>query len=116
MDLRLDASDSRELLRVTWYRALPHASLQLGEMRCLSIDGQSILIARTATGFFAADEMCTHEEASLCLGALVEARVKCPLHGSWFDLRDGSISDPPATEPLAVYPVRLLDDWLEVQF
>lgn len=116
MGLWLDASERRELSRVTWYRALPHVSLQVGEMRCLSIAGQPILVARTVTGFFAAGEMCTHEEASLCLGALVETRVKCPLHGSWFDLRDGSISDAPATEPLAVYPVRLQDEWLEVQF
>ncbi len=76
--------------------------------------GHRTLLAHSNGVFYAADEYCTHEDASLCLGALRDGRVKCPLHGSWFDLSDGSVEDEPATEPLRVYPSRVRDGWLEI--
>ena len=83
-------------------------------MRCINLAGRRVLLANSAGRHFAADEMCTHEDASLCLGALRAGKIKCPLHGSWFDLTDGSVDDEPATIPLQVYETRIRDGWLEV--
>jgi len=98
-----------------WNRTISASELANGSMQCLTIASRRILLARCDDHYYAADEMCTHEDASLCLGALRDARVKCPLHGSWFDLKDGSVSEEPATEALQIYPVRVVDGWLEVQ-
>lgn len=76
-----------------------------GEMRCFRVLDRRILIANTEIGWFASDEMCTHEDASLCDGNLTGSLVKCPLHGSRFDLRTGEVLDDPADEDLRVYPV-----------
>lgn len=93
-----------------WHTVMDADQLADGEMTCFELDGRRLLLARVdAQTFLAADEMCTHEDASLCLGALRGHRVKCPLHGSWFDLRDGAVQDEPAVEPLAVYPVAVRD-------
>lgn len=81
-----------------------------GEMVCLSVDGRRILLARSAGQVFAADDMCTHEDASLSTGSLKGDCVKCPLHGSRFDLKTGKALDDPAEEALRIYPVRVEGD------
>lgn len=76
----------------------------LGEMRCVALDDRNVLVAHTHTGVFVADEMCTHEDARLCDGNLSGTLVKCPLHGSRFDLVDGRVLDDPADTDLRIYP------------
>ncbi len=77
----------------------------LREMRCVSLSDRNVLVAHTAEGWFVADEMCTHEDARLCDGNLNGTLVKCPLHGSRFDLTTGAVLDDPADEPLNIYQV-----------
>lgn len=89
-------------------------AIPVGEMRCFAIDGSRILIANTSEGYFASDEMCTHEDASLCDGNLTGCLVKCPLHGSRFDLRTGDVLDDPADENLTIYPVVVDDERIYV--
>jgi 3-phenylpropionate/trans-cinnamate dioxygenase ferredoxin component len=102
-------------LNKTWVAALPLAELAPGAMYCFEHAGHRVLVAYAENGtLYAADEMCTHEEASLCLGALRGSRVKCPLHGSWFELTDGSVDDEPATEPLRVHAVRVHEGNIQV--
>jgi len=71
--------------------------------------GRRLLIANAGGEILVTDEMCTHEDASLYLGALKDHCVSCPLHGSRFDLRTGRPLEEPATEPLRTYPVRIED-------
>ena len=49
--------------------------------------------------------MCTHEDAELSMGCLDGKKVKCPLHGSFFDLVTGKALNEPATDPIKVYEV-----------
>lgn len=79
------------------------------EMRCVAIDDRNVLVANTESGFFVSDEMCTHEDARLCDGNLAGTLVKCPLHGSRFNLVNGQVLDDPADENLRVYPVSIED-------
>jgi len=80
------------------------------EMRCVSLADRNVLVANTDKGVFVSDEMCTHEDARLCDGNLSGTLVKCPLHGSRFDLVTGDVLDDPAETNLAVYPVSVVDD------
>lgn len=79
----------------------------VGTMRCVRIKGVRILIANADGAIHAVDEMCSHEDYSLCLGALQGERLKCSLHGSRFDLNTGEPLDDPADQPIGVYPVRV---------
>jgi len=74
-------------------------------MRCVSLADRNVLVAHTENGVFVSDEMCTHEDARLCDGNLNGNLVKCPLHGSRFDLTTGQVLDDPAEENLKIYPV-----------
>ena len=81
-----------------------------GGMKRVDIGTRRILIANVGGQFFAVDDTCTHEDASLSSGALRGEWVKCPLHGSRFNVRTGEVMEEPATESLATYPVRIEAD------
>lgn len=76
-----------------------------GRMRRIDIDGHRLLLANVEGEYLVVDDTCTHEDASLCTGALQGDRVKCPLHGSRFDLRTGKALEEPAEDPLSTYRV-----------
>jgi len=79
----------------------------IGHMWCTRVDGQRILVANVSGLYYAVSGTCSHEEVSLCTGALKGEIVKCPLHGSRFSVRTGAALEGPAEERLTVYPVRI---------
>jgi 3-phenylpropionate/trans-cinnamate dioxygenase ferredoxin subunit len=81
-----------------------------GGMKRVDIGARRILLANVGGRFYAVDDTCTHEDASLSSGALRGEWVKCPLHGSRFNVRTGEVVEEPASEKLATYPVRIEAD------
>ena len=59
--------------------------------------------------FYAIDDTCTHQDASLADGWLDGCSVECPLHASCFDLRTGKPSAPPAKTAVRTYRVSVAD-------
>ena len=82
----------------------------VGKMFRVQLEGKLLLLANVGGTIHACDEMCTHEEVSLALGALQENCIKCSLHGSRFDLLTGKPLDEPADEDLRIYPVKIEGD------
>ena len=82
----------------------------VGKMFRVQLDGKLLLLANVEGTIHACDEMCTHEDVSLSLGALQGNCLKCSLHGSRFDLLTGKALDEPADEDLRIYPVKIEDD------
>ncbi len=60
----------------------------------------------------AVHDTCTHEDISLSLGVLCEHRLRCPLHGSQFDVRTGKVLDEPAEIDLRTFDVVVIDGWV----
>lgn len=46
------------------------SEVSAGKMKCVEVAGIRILLANVDGTFYATDNMCTHEDASLCTGAL----------------------------------------------
>jgi nitrite reductase/ring-hydroxylating ferredoxin subunit len=76
-------------------------------MATVDVEGVHILLARIDGEVHAVSGTCTHEETDLGLGFMLEDRVTCPLHLSSFDLRTGAVQNPPATEPLQTFNVKI---------
>jgi 3-phenylpropionate/trans-cinnamate dioxygenase ferredoxin subunit len=87
-----------------------------GKMKCVAVAGRRILLANVDGKFYATDDTCTHEDASLSTGFLKGEWVKCPLHGSRFNVCTGQVLDEPAEVNLKTYAVRVEgnDIWLSV--
>lgn len=84
--------------------------VKLGRMFRVEVEGKLLLLANSGGTIHACDEMCTHEDVSLSLGALQGNCIKCSLHGSRFDLLTGKPLDEPADEDLRIYPVKIEDE------
>jgi 3-phenylpropionate/trans-cinnamate dioxygenase ferredoxin subunit len=92
------------------------AELPEGEMRAYDLTTGRVALARVENELYAFGDECTHEGCSLAEGELGEQEetVVCPCHGSEFDLRTGEPVVGPAEDPLPVFPVRVVEDWIEV--
>ena len=81
-----------------------------GEMKMAWVDGtDQVLVINTGGEFTAVQGICSHEYFELDKGFLTNGTLTCALHLSRFDLVSGEPLDPPAEEPLAVYPVVVAD-------
>ena len=80
-----------------------------GEPRKAVVDGVTIAVVLTEGEVFAINDTCSHGAVSLAEGDIEGCRLECWLHGSQFDLRTGRPLSLPATEPVAVYPVKVED-------
>jgi 3-phenylpropionate/trans-cinnamate dioxygenase ferredoxin subunit len=77
-----------------------------GTMKMVWVDGtDQVLVVNTGGEFSAVQGVCSHEYFELDKGFLTAGTLTCALHLSRFDLSNGEPLDPPAEEPLAVYPV-----------
>ncbi len=84
--------------------------LPVGRMLRVFLDGEPVLLANVEGTVFAVGDRCTHEDASLFKGRLSGTCVRCPLHGSRFDLRTGEPLEEPAVDPVPIYQVRIDKD------
>ena len=88
-------------------KALDLSKLAPGAMAGVEVEGKDILLSNLGGEVYALDGICTHEYAKLSQGFMVEDRVVCQLHLSQFDLKTGEVFNPPATEPLKRYNVKI---------
>ena len=84
--------------------------LQPDEMKAFEVEGRRLLLVFAQGDYYVVDEMCTHEDYSLALGCIKDRRIKCSLHGSYFDLRSGEPDEEPADEPICSYAVKVEND------
>lgn len=77
--------------------------------RQVVVDGVTIALVRVGDEVFALNDVCSHGQVSLSEGEVDDCALECWLHGSRFDLRTGAALSLPATEPVAVYPVKVED-------
>jgi len=74
-------------------------------------DAQAVITQPTAGQFKAFTSICTHAE---CPVFDVTDTINCNCHGSKFSITDGSVVNPPATNPLAAKSVAVDGDTLTV--
>jgi 3-phenylpropionate/trans-cinnamate dioxygenase ferredoxin subunit len=76
-----------------------------------------VALFRIGSEVYALGDRCSHAEASLAEGEVFEGEVECPRHGATFDLVSGKATSLPASKPVPVYEVVILDDvvYLEVE-
>jgi nitrite reductase/ring-hydroxylating ferredoxin subunit/uncharacterized membrane protein len=79
--------------------------LKTDQMKLLRLGDRRIVLGRTADGYVAFDDHCTHRGGSLAGGVMVCGTVQCLWHGSQFDVTTGAVKCGPARKAIAVYRV-----------
>ena len=82
------------------------------DMMQVSVDNQNYLVAKINDTLYVTEDMCTHEDAELTMGCLDGTKVKCPLHGSYFDLTCGLALNEPAEVPIKTYKISIKNNFL----
>jgi cytochrome P450/nitrite reductase/ring-hydroxylating ferredoxin subunit len=90
----------------TWHEVGAAGDPPESTLRRVEVAGRGVCVGRTAAGWIAFDDTCTHEECSLAEGELDGQVIVCPCHGSEFDVRTGDVLTPPALDPLPIYEAR----------
>jgi uncharacterized membrane protein/nitrite reductase/ring-hydroxylating ferredoxin subunit len=84
--------------------------LKVDQMKLLRVGDKRIVLARSAKGYVAFDDRCTHRGGSLAGGTMICGTVQCPWHGSQFDVETGAVKGGPADQGIATYVVEQRGD------
>jgi naphthalene 1,2-dioxygenase system ferredoxin subunit len=91
-----------------WIDVAAEADLFEGAGIAVTPEGQDIAIFKLEDGgVHAINNLCSHGNAKLCDGFVEGHKVECPFHQALFDVRDGTVSCGPATEPVKSWPVKI---------
>lgn len=80
----------------------------------VEVGGRALLLCRSRDQVYALANRCSHADETLECGLVRRGWVACPMHGARFDLATGKPMNPPATEPIPTYPVRIENGWIEI--
>lgn len=100
------------------FPALAESELLDGEIKSVFLpDGTRIALYHVNGGFYATQDTCTHENASLTDEGTVDGdRVTCTWHYCEFSIIEGTALNSPCSEPLQTYPVRVIEGHLHVEY
>ncbi len=93
------------------------ADIPAGKALKVDLHGEPVAVFNVGGRLYAIGDTCSHEEASLSEGEVIEGEVECPRHGAMFDLATGVPQTLPATRAVPVYEVKVEGDgiWLRPQ-
>ncbi|GMQ97716.1 MAG: non-heme iron oxygenase ferredoxin subunit [Acidimicrobiia bacterium] len=75
----------------------------------VDVAGTAVAVFRVDEGVYAIADRCSHAEASLSEGEVLDREVECPRHGAIFDIASGAALTLPATKPVATYRAAVRD-------
>jgi 3-phenylpropionate/trans-cinnamate dioxygenase ferredoxin component len=86
-----------------------------GQVRVVDADGTMIAVFNVEGGYYAIEDVCTHDGGELASGVLEGDQIECPRHGARFCVRTGEALTAPAYEPTATFPVRVENGIVQVR-
>lgn len=97
-----------------WVTVCQRDALQEGGVTSAIADDREVALYLIEGVPYATDNLCTHGDARLSDGFVMDHCIECPLHQGQFDIRTGAVLCEPVTEPIRVYPVRVVGEAVEV--
>lgn len=91
------------------------SDLKEDEIKAFDVSSRHLIAIKKGKEVFVLDGICTHEEADLASGFILEDRIICPLHLSQFDIKTGNVLNPPAEKPLKTYKVLIQGEEVYVE-
>jgi nitrite reductase/ring-hydroxylating ferredoxin subunit len=93
-------------MEVIFHRVARSGQIPEGYIRRFYAGDLECAVGRLHGTVYATSNYCTHLDCLLSSGKIVDDGIRCSCHGSVFDLQTGDPIYPPASQPIAVYPVR----------
>lgn len=90
-----------------WIKVASIEELPPGSYRVVAADDTDIAVFNLDNGFYAIEDVCTHDGGQLTGGECDGCEIICPRHGARFDIRTGEALTAPAYESTAVFPTKI---------
>ncbi|MET0364720.1 MAG: Rieske 2Fe-2S domain-containing protein [Sphingobium sp.] len=81
-----------------------------GQVKVVEAAGKAILLCNSKNRIFAVINKCSHAAEKLECGRMRSGWIACPVHGARFNLETGAAMNPPATQAIEIFAVRITDD------
>ena len=93
------------------------SELESGTAHKVMVDGVPVAVVRIEDEVFAIADTCSHADISLSLGMVwcETKQIECIKHGSAFNLVTGQPDTFPATQPVAIYSAKVVNDEVIVE-
>ena len=92
-----------------WVEACAADAIAREDVERFDHGGRTYAIYRSAEDeYFATDGLCTHEEAHLADGLVMDDIIECPKHNGLFNYKTGEAKGAPVCVDLKTYPVRIV--------
>lgn len=79
------------------------------------VGNNQVLLTRLGGEFCAVSAICSHAGGPLDELPIEDGQLRCPRHGSSFDVRSGGVTHGPATAPLPAFEVRTREGKVEIR-
>ncbi|MGH7610842.1 MAG: Rieske 2Fe-2S domain-containing protein [Candidatus Dormibacteria bacterium] len=98
-----------------WQEVAPDAEIEEGVFLRKQVGNNKVLLTRVQGTICAASAVCPHAGGPLDELPLEDGELRCPWHGSHFDIRTGRVTHGPATSPNVVFQTRVREGKVELR-
>ncbi len=99
-----------------WVDVAAENSFVQGEKVKIDLDDVTqVVVVKLGDGFYAIENMCSHDQLPLGEGDIEGDEIICPFHNARFCLKTGELRAPPAYENIASFPTRVENGQVQVR-
>ncbi|MET0216779.1 MAG: non-heme iron oxygenase ferredoxin subunit [Burkholderiales bacterium] len=92
---------------MNWIDVAGADEIESGGWRTVDVDGRLVAVFSLDDGYYAIEDVCTHDGGELTGGEIDGDCIACPRHGARFNIKTGAVLSPPAYEDVLTFPVRV---------
>ena len=98
-----------------WTRAIKVADVPEGDIKCIDLEGHSLLLSRFDQRVTCFENACSHLGMPMDMGSVANGVLTCPHHQFEYSLESGECLTAPEVQ-LQTHAVRVLGEYVEVKF
>ncbi|MDQ6989889.1 MAG: non-heme iron oxygenase ferredoxin subunit [Mariprofundaceae bacterium] len=98
-----------------WIDVGAESACPKGEKMIVHTDAGKIAVFHLNSGFYAIEDVCSHDGGELASGDCEGDEIICPRHGARFCIKNGKSLTPPAYEDIETFAVRNVQGMIQVE-
>jgi 3-phenylpropionate/trans-cinnamate dioxygenase ferredoxin subunit len=98
-----------------WVTVCDAADVLAGHPVHVEVEGTRIAVFKLPDGFYAIEDVCTHDGGQLTGGCVEGEEIICPRHGARFSIKTGEALTAPAYESTYIFPVKIQNGAIQIK-
>ena len=99
-----------------WVSVARASDIAVGESRIVRVGDVPLAVFHLDDGWYAIEDVCTHDGGPLAEGRLEGCIIECPRHGATFNVKTGAALTFPGVSPVSTYAVRVVGDDVQLEW